>query len=226
MNLFKMTTSAELAAQLAQVLESLQIRENFENIYTLSSVYERNKLSIMFSRTFHLLTEYLSAFPEEKLRSKHQNAVYIEFASLQRLLIAYPSFVNDTDMMRFWVRMFSCLPIVRQSMTENGHTLGVFGGVQTWKHKFRKTMPWQNQFVAVISSINLRIIASAKFACILPGLNTSVEMLILNARFELIMQDGPTKTLLDRIVDVFAQYAAKEHKSQLPSAGTKSCPGA
>jgi hypothetical protein len=111
-------------------------------------------------------------------------------------------------------------------MTENGHTLGVFGGVQTWQHKFRKTMPWQNQFDAVISSINLRIIASAKFACIVPGVNTSVELLILNARFELIMQDGPTKTLLDRIVDVFAQYAAKEHKSQLPSAGTKSCPGA
>ncbi len=221
-----MTTSAELAAQFAQDLRSLQIRERFENLFTLSSVDERNKLSIMFARTLNLLTEYLSAFPEEKLRSKYQNAVYIEFASLQRLLIAYPSFVNDTEMMRFWVCMFSCLPIVRRSMTENGHVSGIFGGVLTWQHKFRKTIPWQNQFLAVISSINLHLIAAAKFSCIVPGVNTSVEMLILNIRFELIMQEGPTKTLLDRIVDVFAQYAAKEHKSQLPSAGTKSCPTA
>lgn len=221
-----MTTSAELAAQFAQVLEFLRVPEHFENLFTLSSVDERKQLSIMFARTLHLLAEYLLAFPEEKLRSKHQNVVYIEFASLQQLLIAYPSFINDTDMMRLWVRMFSCLPIVLQSMTENSHVSGIFGGVLTWQHKFRKTMPWTDKFGDVISSINLHLIAAAKFACIIPGVNTSVEMLILNVRFELIMQDGPTKTLLDRIVDLFAQYAAKEHKSQLSSAGTTSCPGA
>jgi hypothetical protein len=156
----------------------------------------------------------------------YKHAAYTEFASLQRLLIAYPSFVNDTDMMRFWVRMFSCLPIVRQSMTENGHISGIFGGVLTWKHKLRRVMPWTDKFGDVISSINLHLMASAKFACILPGKNDAVDLLLLNARFELIMQEGPTKTLHDRIVEGFMKNAAKEHRSQMPPPGTKSCPSA
>ena len=221
-----MTTSTDLAAQFAEELRSLRIREDIENLFTRSSVDERKNLINMFARTLQLLDEYFAAFPEEKLRSKNQHVAYVEFASLQRLLIAYPSFVNDTDMMRLWVRMFSCLPIVRQSMTENGHISGIFGGVLTWKHKLRGVMPWTNKFGDVIASMNLRLIASAKFACIMPGKNDAVELLILNARFDLIMEEGPTKTLLDRIVEGFMQYAAKEHGSQMPPAGTKSCPGA
>lgn len=221
-----MTTSTDLAAQFAKELRSLRIREDFENFFTLSSVDERKIQIIMFARTLQLLVEYFAAFPEEKLRTKHQHVAYTEFASLQRLLVAYPSFVNDTDMMHLWVRMFSCLPIVQQSMTENGHISGIFGGVLTWKHKLRRRMPWNDKFDNVIASINLHLKASAKFAGIIPGNNNAVDRLILNARFELIMQDGPTKTLLDRIVEGFMQDAAKEHVSQMPSAGTKSCPGA
>jgi hypothetical protein len=178
----------------------------------------------MFARTLQLLAKYFAAFPEEKIRTERQNAVYIEFASLQRLLIAYTSFVNDTDMMRLWVRMYSCLPIVRQSMTENGHTSGVFGGIQRPHHKLRRKMPWTDKFGDVISSINLRLIASAKFARIIPGSNDAVELLLLNARFELIMQQGPTKTLLDRIIEGVMLNVAKE--LAMPPAGTKSCPGA
>jgi len=219
-----MTTSTDLAAQFAEALRSLRIREIFENLFTLSSIDDRQSLINMFVRTNQLLAEYFAAFPEEKLRTEHQHAVYCELTSLQLLLIAYPSFVNDTDMMRLWVRMFSCLPIVRQSMTENGHTSGVFGGVQTWIHKLRGVMPWTDKFGDVIASMNLRLIASAKFACIVTGKNSEVELLLLNARFELIMQDGPTKTLLDRIVEGFMLNAAKERA--MPPAGTKSCPGA
>lgn len=229
-DLFKMEAEAspsqELAASCEAELRSLQIREYFENLFTLSSVDERRKLINMFDRTLQLLKGYFAAFPEEKLRSKNQHVAYVEFASLQRLLSAYPSFVNDTDMMRLWVRMFSCLPIVRQSMTENGHTSGIFGGVQTWKHKLRGVMPWTDKFGDVIASINLRLIAAAKFACIMQGTNNELELLLLNARFELIMQEGPTKTLLDRIVEGFMQYAAKEHAAQMPVAGNKNFPGA
>lgn len=221
-----MTASQELATSCEAELRSLRIRENIENLFTRSSVGERKDLVNMFVRTLQLLAEYLSDFPEEKFRTKHQHAVYCEFTSLNLILIAYPSFVNDTDMMRLWVRMFSCLPIVRQSMTENGHISGIFGGVLTWKHKLRRVMPWTDKFGDVISSINLHLMASAKFACILPGKNDAVDLLLLNARFELIMQEGPTKTLHDRIVEGFMKNAAKEHVSQMPSAGTKSCPGA
>ena len=221
-----MTTSTDLAAQFAKELRSLRIREDFENFFTLSSVDERKIQIIMFARTLQLLVEYFAAFPEEKLRTKHQHVAYTEFASLQRLLVAYPSFVNDTDMMHLWVRMFSCLPIVQQSMTENGHISGIFGGVLTWKHKLRRRMPWTDKFGDVITSINHHLKAAAKFACIVPGKNDELELLLLNARFELIMQEGPTKTLLDRIVEGFMQYAAKEHAAQMPPAGTKSCPGA
>ena len=221
-----MTTSTDLAAQFAEALRSLRIPEHFENLFTLSSDYERKQLGNMFFRTLQLLREYLQAFPEEKLRSKNQHVAYVEFASLQRILISYPLFVNDTDMMRLWVRMFSCLPIVRQSMTENGHMSGIFGGAQTFLQKIRGRMPWSDKFGDVIASINLNLKAAAKFACMPPGTSSAVDILILDARFELIMQDGPTKTLLDRIIEAFAQYAAKEHLSQLPPAGTKTCPSA
>jgi len=225
-DLFKMTTSPsqELATRYTGALLSLEIPVDFENLFTLSPVDLRKNLGIMFTEILQHLAEYLPNFPKKELRIQHQQLVYAELATLNLILIAYPSFVNDTDMMRLWVRMFSCLPIVRQSMTENGHTSGVFGGVQTWIHKLRGRMPWTDKFGDVISSINLRLIAAAKFACIIPGINDAVDLLLLNARFELIMQEGPTKTLLDRIVEGFMLNAAKERA--MPPAGTKSCPGA
>ena len=228
--------SEQILYELKELADFFNIPNNFVNLFTTHHppwvTYEAQLkyLFCFFKTTSKKLQEYIPNFPHPHQRNKIQTLLYMEFAALDNLFSLYQSCQKDSALMMQWVRAFSALPIVSFAMSNAGIKKGIYGGMQTFYQNMRGIMSWNNsghiKFTLVISSLNILIQNSAKYAGIKKSTNQEVDDIILEARLANLMDDTPTKSLVDQIVEAFMNEMAIELLSKLVPAGIKACPGA
>lgn len=236
-----MTSSAAAAAQLAQALspseQQLSELKEYANVCGIQGIIcnrlTRNELdmSMLFNRTTNLLNVFLQTISLLKSLTDKQRAFYRDLMVLKNTIDLYESCKNDPEKILQWVRGFTALWIVSQALSENRSKSMVFGGHEGQFHvgKYFGRPAWSgdaNMFGNVLSSINREISRMAKWAKVQPGKNQEVEDLLFEARLANLREDPSKLSAIDRLVQAFADEAAREILAKLTPAGKKQCPGA
>jgi len=226
-------TVAELAKALSPSEQQLLVLKEYADLCGIPR-YVVNRLTklglmmtIMFTRTIQILDGFLKTISELETLTEQQHAAYREIMVLKNAIDLYESCLHDSAKMLQWVRGFSALWIVSEAMSQNGIKSGVFGGDEGVFHFGRPS--WSddsNKYVNVLSSMNLLIQKMAKWAGIQEGKNQKVEDLLFQARLDNLREDPLKLAAIDRLVQAFADEAARNFLAKLPAAGTKQCPGA
>ena len=232
-----MTSSAAAAKELARALspseQKLSELREYADFCGIPAIV-RNRLtrleldmSMLFIRTKELLNGFLQTISELEILAGNQHAFYLEIMVLKNTIDLYESCKNDQAKMHQWVRGFSALWIVSQAMSENNIKSMFFGGHEGVFH-FGKPA-WfgeENKYGNVLSSMNLLIQKMAKWAGVQPGKNQEVEDLLFEARLDNLREDPLKLRGIERLVQAFADDAARKILAKLAPAGTKQCPGA
>jgi hypothetical protein len=232
-----MTSSAVAAKELARALspseQQLSELKEYADFCGIPAIVCNRltrldlKLTLMFTRTKEVLSGFLkSIYALESLTDK-QHTLYCEIMVFKNTIDLYNSCKEDPAKMLQWVRGFSALWIVSWAMSENGIKSGVFGGNEGFFHFGRPSWPeGSNKYGNVLSSMNLLIQKMAKWAGVEKGKNQEVEDLLFQARLANLREDPLKLTGIDRLVQSFADEAARNFLAKLPVAGNKNCPGA
>jgi hypothetical protein len=232
-----MTSSAAAAAQLVKALspseQQLSELKEYADFCGIPAIVCNRltrldlKLTLMFTRTKKVLRGFLrTIYALESLTDK-QHVLYHELMVFFNTIDLYESCKEDPAKMLKWVRGFSALWIVSQAMSENGIKSGVFGGNEGFFHFGRPAWSGEsNKYGNVLSSMNLLIKKMAFWAGVESGKNDEVEDLLFEARLANLREDPLKLTGIERLVQAFADEAARNFLAKLPAAGTKLCPGA
>jgi hypothetical protein len=193
----------------------------------------------IFSVTIKRINSLIEALKQISEKSNKQMLLYVELCTLGNAFTFFELCRTHEFMLQF-VRGFSALFLVETAMIEyaldearkagaNEHSLEairakkrVFCGHRTMWHIFRRKQPWDDG-----SKINLNVGAllnqinkMAKWAGVQEGNNPEVEDLIFEARLANLREDPLKLTGIDRLVQAFADEAAKEFLEKLPKART------
>jgi hypothetical protein len=217
-----MTSSAAAAAQLAKALspseQQLSVLKEYADLCDIQAVVVNRltkldlKKTRMFDRTIQFLNNLLKSIYAMESLTVEQRALYRELMVLKNTIDLYGSCG------------FSALWIVSQAMSENDIKSGVFGGHEGVFHFGRPAWSGEsNKFGNVLSSMNQEIQKMAKWAGVQQGKNEEVEDFIFEARLENLRDDSQKLTGIDRLVQAFADNAAREILAKLPPAGSKNC---
>ena len=227
-----MISSAAAAAQLANALspseqQLSELKEYadfcgipanvFNKLTNPDFVHEAKFWKTVFTRTLQLLDGFLQSCASLESINEKQHAFYKEIMLLKNVITLYDSCYSDPAKMLQWVRGFSALWIVSQTMSENGIKSGVFGGNEGFFHFGRPT--WNessNKYDNVLASMNLLIQQMAKWAGVQPGKNEEVDDLILDARLANLQEDSLKLKGIDRLVQAFAYDFARNFLEKLP----------
>lgn len=229
-----MTSSAAAAAELARALspseQQLSVLKEYADLCGIpAGVVNRLtrlelRLANMFTRTNAVLNGFLKTISALDSLSDKQHALYRELMLLKNTIDLYDSCKDDPAKMLQWVRGFSALWIVSQAMSENGIKSGVFGGHEGFFHFGRPA--WfgdDNKFSNVLASVKILIRKMSKWAGVQEGKNEEVEDIIFEARLANLREDPLKLTGIDRLVQAFADEAARNFLAKLPPAGSKNC---
>ena len=185
------------------------------------------KMTHIFTRPIQILNGFLETISELETLTEKQHALYRELMVLKNTIVLYEFCKNDSAKMLQWVRGFSALWIVSQAMSENRIKSMFFGGHEGVFH-FGKPA-WfgeENKYGNVLSSMNLLINKMAIWAGVQQGTNPQVEDLVFQARLDNLRDDPVKLTAIERLVQAFADDAAREILKKLremPPAGSKNC---
>ena len=232
-----MTSSAEAASQMQRALspheQQLSELKEYADFCGISAnvVNRLTRLELemtpIFSRSIQILNGFLETISKLEDLTDEQYAFYRELMVLKNTIDLYKSCKNDSAKMLQWVRGFSALWIVSQAMSENGIKSGFFGGHEGVFHFGRSA--WSvdsNKFGNVLASMNLLIKKMANWAGVQQDKNQEVDDLLFQARLDNLREDSPKLTGIDRLVQAFADEAARNFLAKLPKVGTKQCRGA
>lgn len=223
------------------------------NKLTLSDFGDFQRIVRDWKNYFHscnaLIERYLSSL--RFLRSSgsltdNQEMFYIELMVLQNAIILFES-CNTEEKMLEWVRGFSSLDLMASAMTEfaldrareasasereQARIRGlkkIFMGNLTLLHKIRGKMPWSDgsKMTLNLGVLNHQIIKMARWARVeMDRQNDEVDDLIFQARLNNLREDPLKLRGIERLVQAFADDAARKILAKLAPAGTKQCPGA
>jgi hypothetical protein len=193
-----------------------------------------------------LIERYLKSL--SSLRSSgsltdNQEMFYIDLMVLKNAIILFES-CNTAEKMLQWVRGFSSLDLMASAMTEfaidRAREAGAsereqerirglkktFMGNRTLLHKIRGKMPWSDgsKMTLNLGVLNHQIIKMARWARVeMDKQNDEVDDLLFQARLDNLREDPLKLTGIDRLVQAFADEAARKFLAGLPAAGTKQC---
>lgn len=187
-------------------------------------------LTDTFKRTLQVLSGYLKFVLALERMTDEQYSFYREIMVLKNTIDLYESCKTDSAKMLQWVRGFSALWIVSVAMSENGIKSGVFGGDEGVLHFGRPSWSGDaNKYGNVLASMNLLIQKMAKWAGVQQGKDQGLEDLLFQARLDNLREDSVKLTVIDRLVQAFADEAVREilkKVREMPPAGSKNSPGA
>jgi hypothetical protein len=230
-----MTSSAAAVAELAKALspseQKLSDLKDYADFCGIRRIICNRltrlelEMTTMFTRTKEVLGGFLkSIYALESLTDK-QHTFYCELMLLKNTIDLYESCKEDPAKMLQWVRSFSALWIVSQAMSENGIKSGVFGGHEGFFHFGRPSWPeGSNKYGNVLASMNLLIQRMAKWAGVEKYKNDEVDDLLFQARLDNLREDPLKLTGIDRLVQAFADEAARNFLAKLLKAGTEQLP--
>jgi hypothetical protein len=208
-----------------------------------------NRWKQHFNSTITLIERYLKSL--SSLRSSgslndNQEMFYIDLMVLKNAIILFES-CNTAEKMNEWVRGFSSLDLMASAMTEfaidRAREAGAsereqerirglkktFMGNRTLLHKIRGKMPWSDgsKMTLILGVLNHQIIKMARWARVeMDKQNQEVDDLLFQARLANLREDPLKLTGIDRLVQAFADEAARNFLEKFPPAGSKKCPGA
>ena len=157
----------------------------------------------------------------------NQEMFYIELMVLQNAIILFAS-CNTEEKMVQWIRGFSSLNFVSTAMSEAGILSEIFMGNLRLSHKLRRKIPWSDgsKLHRVLTELNIQIKKMARWARVeMDRQNDEVDDLLFQARLDNLREDPLKLTGYDRLVQAFADEAARNFLAKLPAAGTKQCSG-
>ena len=228
-----MTSSAAAAAEFERALspseQQLSVLKDYADFCGIPAIVVNRLTRLelcminMFKRIIELLNGFLQTIQELKTPTAEQHALYRELMMLKNTIDLYESCKRDSEKKLQWVRGFSALWIVSQAMSENGIKSGVFGGNEGFFHFGRPSWSGANKFGNVLSSMNILIKKMAKWGGVEKGKNQEVEDLLFEARLANLRDEPQKLTGIDRLVQAFADEAARNFLDKLPPAGSKNC---
>ena len=248
-----LSPSKQQLRELKEYADLRGIRRDVVNELTLADFGDShrflNSWKHNFNKTNVLIESYLSSL--SFLRSSgsltdNQEILYIDLMVLKNAIILFES-CNTAEKMNDWVRGFSSLDLMASAMTEfaidHAREAGasereqerirglkkIFMGNLTILHKIRGKMPWSDgsKMTLNLGVLNHQIIKMARWARVeMDKQNKEVDDLLFQARLDNLREDPLKLTGIDRLVQAFADEAARNFLAKFPPAGSKKCPGA
>jgi hypothetical protein len=242
-----MTSAEDAALQMKNALrtstseEKLAIFQEFANLCGIPAIVV-NELTLAdfgnFPRTartwknyFHstnaLIERYLSSLGS--LRSSgslndKQEMFYMELMIFQNAIELFGSCNTDEKMLQ-WVRGFSALDFVSTAMSEAGILSEIFMGNLRLSHKIRGKKPWSDgsKLHRVLSELNNQVKKMARWARVeTDKQNDEVDELLFQARLDNLREDPLKLTGIDRLVQAFADEAARNFLAKLAQLAARS----
>jgi hypothetical protein len=183
-----------------------------------------------FIKTNSLIDGYLASLASLESKTVQQEFFYMDLMVLKNTIILLES-CNSEEKMREWVRGFSALDFVSTAMSdvsdeESPIRSQFFAGNLTVWHKIRGKMPWSDgsKITLFLGRVNHQIIKMARWARVeMDKQNDEVDDLLFQARLDNLREDPLKLTGIERLVQAFADEAARNFLAKLPAAGTKQC---
>lgn len=196
-----------------------------------------------FIKTNSLIDGYLASLASLESKTVQQEFFYMDLMVLKNTIILLES-CNSEEKMREWVRGFSSLDLMASAMTEfaldrareasasereQARIRGlkkIFMGNLTLLHKIRGKMPWSDgsKMTLNLGVLSHQIIKMARWARVeMDRQNDEVDDLLFQARLDNLREDPLKLTGIERLVQAFADEAARNFLAKLPAAGTKQC---
>ncbi len=235
--------AAEMQKALAKSEEKLAVLREFATLCGIPANVV-NKLTLLnfgdfyreiklwknyFGTTNCLIDSYLAAFESLDSKAEKQELFRMDLMVLKNTIILLES-CNSEEKMRDWVRGVSALDFVSTAMSDEESPIRskFFAGNLTVWHKIRGKMPWsdRSKITLFLGRVNHQITMMARWAGVEKGKNQEVEDLLFQARLANLREDPLKPTGINRLVQAFADEAARNFLEKLPAAGTKQCPGA
>lgn len=226
------STSEEKLAVLKEFATLCGIPANVVNSLTLldfGDFYRGIKFwKNYFVTTNSLIDGYLASLASLGSKTVQQELLYMELMVLKNTIILLGS-CNLEEKMREWVRGFSALDFVSTAMSdvsdeESPIRSQFFAGNLTVWHKIRGKMPWSDgsKITLFLGRVNHQITKMARWAGVQTDKqNNEVDDLLFQARLANLREDPLKLTGIDRLVQAFADEAARNFLAKLPPAGKK-----
>ena len=231
-----LSPSAERLAIFKELATLCGIPAIVVNSLTLSNFGDFQRIVREWNNYFHscnaLIKLYLSSLGS--LRSSgsltdNQEMFYIELMVLQNAIILFES-CNTEEKMLEWVRGISALDFVSTAMSEAGILSDppILMGNLRLSHKLRRKIPWSDgsKLHRVLTELNIQITKMARWALVeMDRQNDEVDDLLFQARLDNLRENPLKLTGIERLVQAFADEAARKFLAGLPAAGNKQCSG-
>ena len=241
-----MTSSADAAAEMQRAFstseEKLAVLKEFATLCGIPANVV-NSLTLLdfgdfyrgimlwknyFVTTNRLIDGYLASLASLGSKTIQQDFLYMDLMVLKNTIILLGS-CNLEEKMREWVRGFSALDFVSTAMSEEESPIRskFFAGNLTVWHKIRGKMPWSDgsKITLFLGRVNRQITKMACWAGVQTDKqNDEVDDLLFQARLDNLREEPLKLTGIDRLVQAFADEAARNFLAKLPAAGTKQLP--
>jgi hypothetical protein len=229
-----LSTSKEKLAVLRKFATLCGIPDNVVNSLTLldfGDFFRAIKLwKNYFDTTIRIIDGYLASLESLQSKTDKQHFFRMELMVLKNTIILLES-CNSEEKMREWVRGFSALDFVSTAMSDEESPIRsqFFAGNLTVWHKLLGKMPWSDgsKITLFLGRVNHQITKMARWARVeMDKQNQEVDELLFQARLDNLREDPLKLTGIDRLVQAFADEAARNFLAKLAPAGSKKCPGA
>jgi hypothetical protein len=234
--------SDEICGLFEEFADFCRIPVTVVNKLTMTDFSDFNRVKKLWNSYFSVIKQsiasLLHSLAEIENKNKKEMFIYIDLSILQNSFVFFDSCDTPEKMLQ-WVRGFSALDSVESAMKEFAldearkadasesklykisNKKRVFCGNITMWHQIRRKQPWDDgsKITLNLGALHHQINMMAKWAGVKQGKNQEVEDLLFEARLANLREDPLKLTGIDRLVQAFADEAARNFLAKLAPAG-------